>query len=92
MDFKEVEKAISDVKSELQEFGLNVDLVDVFDNGLVRLKLSGGRSGSSGKSCSMGRRNAPAKESGSLSREGAKLMLRDDLTEKVPDIKKVEII
>ncbi len=91
MDFKEVEKALADIRPELEEFDFDVDLIEVSENGSIKIKLSGGRAGNSGKSCSMGRRNPPSQKSKSLSRDGAKLMLRDILVDKVPDIKNVEI-
>lgn len=92
MELKEVEKVLSKVRTKFKEFDLDVKLMDVSENGIVRVKLSGGRAGCSGKSCKMGRRNSPAKGSKSLSREGAKLMLKDTLVDEIPDIKKVEIV
>lgn len=91
MNFKEVNKAIADIRPKLNEFDFKIEQIEVSENGLVKVKLSGGRAGNSGKSCSMGRRNSPGQKSRSLSREGAKLMIRDKLSNKFSEIKKVEI-
>lgn len=92
MGIKEVQKVLAEIKSKLKESDLNVNLVDFSDNDYVKVKLSGGRTGSSGKSCSMGRRNSPTKGSGSLSREGAKLMIRDRLKDEVSNVKNIEFV
>lgn len=94
MNKKKVEEAIRKIRPELEDIGIDLELMDVKKEGIVQVKVRGDglELSDSGKGCQMKRRSSPGCAGCSLQRDGVVFLIEDLLSENLSGLKKVETV
>lgn len=94
MDKKKVEEEIEKIRPELEDIGIDMELMGVKKDGVVQIKIGGDglELSTSPKGCQMKRRSSPGCAGCSLQRDSIVLLIEDMLSENLSDLKRIETV
>lgn len=88
MKEKEIKKAAEEIRPQLESMGIEFNLTETTEEGIVKIRTGGANRNKSG--CHMSRRSPAGCGGCTMNQDAALLIIEEALKEKIPEIKRVE--